>query len=357
MAKPCINLTFLSGVRIMSHILVFGEKPHVNKEIAPALDRAFPQQKIIYLNILPFINPSMVYPRGLLWKDYPIVDNPRFNVASIESFRPMCFKENKMVLLENISSEEAENIKLHWSQIIYACDPDHSGSVSFSIIAKQWYGDNILNDPRLVAINLTSLYERHIETEIAKRNKFLEEFSSSLSYGETKRFIDWNWNTNSIVILSETLRRAGAVGTNPVISKYSLQALYFIQDNPGLSAGSLINRFHHWIGTGKYKESSLGSAASQSEIIEQLIRLGLLSVSENDVGVACYLSVSEIGERFIGMLHKDARDQDLPSRIEHWCNAGLEISRPSIERYIHTFFGKQKRYLHALSSSQSVVNF
>jgi hypothetical protein len=56
------------------------------------------------------------------------------------------------------------------------------------------------------------------------------------------------------------------------------------------------------------------------------------------------LVVTDAGRETIKRLHPGYCDPDLPFRINQWSVEGLLVSRPAIDRYIRTFFGRQMRY-------------
>lgn len=331
----------------MKKLLVFGEKPSLNRACAPLLPEAFPGHSIIYLSALPFVNPALVYPRGLGWSDYPLVDAPRYKIAGIEEFLPATYAEGGM---RRIAHPDAHAILHEWDQLFYACDPDHSGAICFYTIAEMLYGKEIWNNPNVSALQLVSLDSPSVRKAVENRSPFLPTFAGCVSYGLVKRYIDWNWNANALAILGQSLRQAGTLGSNPVISKYALQLLYFIRSNPGLSEGKLHERMSKWVGSGKYPAShNFGSCASRPAMVEQLDKLGLITrlrapFGNGNVHVECYMSA--LGERFLDLLHKDCCDPDLPMRIEQWCLAGMDVAQPKVDRYIRTFFGKQKGFCH-----------
>ena len=55
------------------------------------------------------------------------------------------------------------------------------------------------------------------------------------------------------------------------------------------------------------------------------------------------LVLSAQGQAFLDLLHPGCCDQDLPGRMRQW-EQEWPVSRPKIERYLRTFFGKQKRF-------------
>ncbi len=93
-----------------------------------------------------------------------------------------------------------------------------------------------------------------------------------------------------------------------------------------------------WRGTGKYPLGEMGSPASRGALIDRLRTLRL--VSKESKGI----QLSPLGEEFLTRLHPDCKDLDLPQRLATWCTAGLEASKPGIDKYIRTVFGKQLRF-------------
>lgn len=333
-------------------VLIFSEKPSICKHFEKPIIKTWSDAQVHFIAAMPVVNPVAQYPRGLTFNAYPLIATP-------------CYKPGKMMFcsespINKFEWSSFEDLNLaQYDEIVFACDPDYCGAICFYLSIEHYFGKNIWSTRNFPAIIFTSLTENDIEAAVQNRSNFIDSCRHWISYGLVKRYFDWHWNINSQVILSETLRRAGVFKANfektdsstspyspsgnPVISKYGLQILYFIQDNPGLSEGRLIENMSKWVGTGKYPMSdTFGSAASRCSILGQLIQLGLISKSSNSRNP---IYITEKGLRFITLLHKDMRDADLPSRLDAWCKDGLEISKPKIDRYIKTFFGKQKKIL------------
>lgn len=62
------------------------------------------------------------------------------------------------------------------------------------------------------------------------------------------------------------------------------------------------------------------------------------------------LGLTAQGEAFLSALHPDCEDADLPFRLRQW-EASWPVSRPSVERYLRTFFGKAARFTPRRSGS------
>lgn len=322
----------------MQKILIFSEKPSVYKAILNETVKTWSNADIDLIGALPYTNPVPHYPRGLSFNDYPLIAEPIYKPGEI------LFSRAKSVNNQAVRIH-FDSLDIHaYDEILYAADPDHSGAISFYLIMEHYFGKEIWETRDFQSIRLLALDELSIEKAFKSRKSFAADFQNAISYGLVKRYFDWHWNVNSQVILSETLRRAGVLSSgNPVISKYGVQLLYFIQDHPGLSEGNLFRSMNNWVGTGKYTVShNFGSVASRYSIVCQLLQLGLIC---NTADKPSRISIADVGLRFIELLHKDMRDADLPSRLHVWCAEGLEVSRSKIDRYIMTYFGKQKKFM------------
>lgn len=326
----------------MSHILVFGEKPSVNKRIASSMAEAFPGQRIIYLSVVPYRTPQMVFPRGLKRSNYPYIGEPAYSLRHLLQIEPMERTESgEIVAVTDLTEHQ---IKHDFSAIVSAMDPDHTGAVSFYLVAKQLYGEGIFSDPRLSALKLFDLSKNSVDRAIQERAPFLPLFTKEVSYGLVKRYFDWNWNTNSLVAIGEVLREAG-IKTDAMdasVTKYSLLMLHALRDHLPTMDAQLLKSMDQWKGSGKYPPINIGSIASRSQILWNLVVAGLLATETE--GTRRYYSVSKTGYEVLDLLHRDTFDPDLPSRLHQWCEDGLETAKPKIDRYIRTLFGKQMAF-------------
>jgi hypothetical protein len=172
-----------------------------------------------------------------------------------------------------------------------------------------------------------------------------------IDQGQVKRYFDWNWNKNALVLFRAALQQVG-LPAEAVISKYELQLLYFLAgydegpQRPRLTESGIFMEMHMWHGTGKYEGLRLGSAASRDAIVQHLVEKDFIEIhrpGENGHTHEAVL-VTEKARRFLALLHPDCCDLDLPGRIERWMAAGFNVSQPKIDRYLRSYFGKQKRF-------------
>lgn len=338
------------------NILVVSEKPWASKCIAPAVRAYWPTDHIAFVNAIPYGNFTFNYPRGLRLQDYPVVSEPRHKLRDWDDW---CGGALDMALDGTLTPCSA-NPELFTAAdlIVYACDPSHTGAVSFDILLNQVFGDDrALQCPALLLVALDDASLKHAFKEM---RPFGEACRQNLDYGRMKRYFDWNWNANALVVLGETQRRAGVPAGAPPLSKFALQMLYAMRDGLPRSDNALYRLMTYWPGTGRYRYQAgqwrprVGSAASRTQILENLIEAKLLTrtylalkrpLGEFEQGPS-ELSLSAQGQALLNLLHPDCEDPDLPFRLDAWCDQG-ETAKPAIDRYIKTFFGKQLRFLSA----------
>lgn len=177
----------------------------------------------------------------------------------------------------------------------------------------------------------------------------LKEFALPLiSYGATKRYFEYNYLLNARPLIGAAAREAGLYSNIP--SKYGLQLLYQALDAGRQNDGLRIEAMARWNGTGKYDRREynmgLGSPASRASIIDQLVAGGFMARS-----LKTSTEVTDEGRQFLELLHPDCCDPDLPFRLHDWCNLPDEDAHQAIDRYMRTFFGKQKTHFDRYRSS------
>jgi len=150
------------------------------------------------------------------------------------------------------------------------------------------------------------------------------------------RFFNIAFQVNSRMILDSILRDLNPAYEGGMIIKSSLQILYVIADNCGMSMDRLKRVMIEWKGTGRHPDVPIGELANRHQAVENLANAGLIRI-KNDM-----YTVSPVGASFLAALHKDCRDVDQFARLDAWARQ-WPASRPAVEKYLRTFFGKQKR--------------
>jgi hypothetical protein len=335
-------------------ILVVSEKALLSRAIAPVIRPHWPTDNITFVHLVPYANLKFVYPRGLRMHDYPLVSEPVHGLVSWANWvhKPLVLDSNGGLTETFMGPEHFLEADL----IVFAGDPDHTSAMAFDVLMAIVFGDERARD--CPALYISSLGEPAVKRAFAEMRPFGQACGPVLTYGEMRRYFDWNWNVNALAILGETQRRAGVPGSAPPLSKYAVQLLYALRNVPVMTYGQIIELMHRWPGTGRYAPEkgkwrpTLGRAASSSQILENLVTAGLLdelpgeSAGPRDTqeSAPTALTLSARGRDLLQLLHPDCEDPDLPFRMDAWCSEGAS-AKAAIDRYIKTFFGKQLRFL------------
>lgn len=310
----------------MKKILVITEKPSMVKFLEPTIKEKWADSKVTLLAAPPYyqtpVLPSHI-PDGEFYIREPVYAPGKGMLKDAAS--------------GTFQTVELDTFDLkQFDEIIFAQDPDHSGVISFKNIIDHQFDADIYDS--LMAVKLIATDEKSIERAFANMGLYKEEFADQISYGEVKRYFDWHWTVNSAKFLSPILDLIGTYAKNIVLSKYTVQLLFFINNNPGKSEGQLIGDMSKWPSLSE-GSVELGSAASKAAIIENLLNLGLVNVAEE--GNKRLLSVSLAGEKLIGILSEHMDDKFMPSKIEAWGNQGIEKAKPEIDAYLGNMFNDQ----------------
>lgn len=311
------------------YVVFVVEKPANLRALAPHLSAKWPG-KVYAITTLYIGLYEFHYPRGLNMADFPFVGEPAWKKRPLKS-SPVFSVEGGEARQCDL---EPADILRGASSILFAADPDPSGAVAFHILLSECLGPESACASR-PALRLYALDDHSIGEAVESAGTTDDDWFQSLrNAGIARRFFDFNYNINAMALFGNALRQVGGVSRDYLVSKYSLQLLYALRDQPPIdSERALIRMMHEWPGTGRYARRDLGSPASQPAIIEGLRSAGLV----HEAGL------SAAGQAFLDLLHPDCRDPDLPARITRWEQA-WPSSRTAVERYLRTFFGKQKRF-------------
>lgn len=165
-----------------------------------------------------------------------------------------------------------------------------------------------------------------------------------------RRHFDYNYLLNARPVMGMTFEKAFAKRFDWPLSKHELQLLYFMRDGELRNDGNVIETMSRWKGTGRYETKGwsnyhgMGNPASRATIIQNLLAQGFL---ERPKGKA--LAISAQGERLLAFMHPDCEDPDQVIRLYDWAQLSIADAKGKIDRYINTFFGKQKRFLSKVS--------
>lgn len=325
---------------LQSSIVLVLEKPSQAHQLAPLLATRWPGQRVFAIYTLYLGLYEFRYPRGLTFADLPYTRDPTWKARKFDVTPP--------ALVVELVNGEVHKTALDPAQILataetiwFGCDPDASGANAYQVLLTQCLGAESAAQERpalfLHMLDTTSA-ERALDMPTSTADPL---FRAWLNRGEAKRFFDFNYNVNALALFGACLRTVGVDTEGYGLSKYGLQLLYALKGASPLTEAQVFRMMDEWPGTGRYGLSGLGSPASRAPILIGLIDAGLLERSVK------LISLSARGHDFLGLLHPDCQDLDLPARIAEWQSQWPE-SRGKIERYLRTFFGKQLRFRSVL---------
>lgn len=335
-------------------ILIVTDKPFVSRNLAGAARRRWPTEKVTFVHLAYFSNVKFAYPRGNALADYPQVSTPRYKLTDWASWvqPPLVLQLDGSLQPAQMSTQifnDAETLML--------VAGDESSAHRFKTLITSVLGPIALED--CLGVSLVKLPKQFSESDLDQAfdtpAPFEDVFSDELLAQDVRQYFDWNWNINAAAILGAIARSIGVPDTAPRVSKYGLQLLFALQSSPPLPEGAIVEKMYAWKGSGRYKPSKdlqglFGSPTSRGAILHQMLEAGFITADSPSK-----YRLSTQGHAFLNALHPDCADADLPFRLKAWSQEGLVCAGPKIDRYIHTFFGKAKRFRGTASASALVA--
>lgn len=133
-----------------------------------------------------------------------------------------------------------------------------------------------------------------------------------------------------------------------------LQFLYALRRRGTVDFEEVCRWAREWKGTGKYQTGTTDwlrmypSSITAPYLGARLTLNGRFDynlVAERFGPGSTKVRLTDNGERFLSALHPDCEDPDMPFRVHEWCLMPREEANQRMDRYIRTFFGKQKRFM------------
>lgn len=329
----------------MSYVVVV-TKPSHTQIILPLIERMHPGRRVVGVldGVVSLLN--FRYPRGLSMADYPFVSDPVWHPCPKRTARGG--RTYEMIDGERRTLDMDPFVAVRDAEAVICAEGDwYGGAANFDMLTRHSGGDALADAPHAVIPWLRPRQvERPIE-ELGIGSTKDPTFTSLRDGGLAKRRFDWCFAVNSQAILGAAWRQATGLRNGPMIGKYALQLLYALRDGEIRTDSSILGLMHTWKGTGRYqprdKSWQMGSAMSVAAILQDLKDGMLIEERSVEGKTTPHLSISDAGLRLLDLLHPDCRDPDLPFRIRRWQEQGID-SHIAIDRYIRTFFGKQKRF-------------
>lgn len=308
-------------------------KPSIALAIHAPLSARFPAQPLNYLCANSFGWPFVFdYPSKLSWHEYPLWREARYILAPGSQYGVSVNGDG------TFTRTMVDYAELEPQPILELPDADRAGYMASRRLMTHLRGLGKVTQSHGVRA-LVSL----ANTDIARTlNMPLEDaYVQAQCYeGQLKADFDFSFLVNAAGLLTRCYHAVGGDLPNPVFSKYTIQTLYALRNAGHPTVGELVHLMAGWKGTGKHinRHVSLGGAASRGPLIYSLLYMGLATQTNQR------LSLTPRGEALLTTLHPDCEDADLPFRLEEWMTKP-EAGRVAAQRYMRTWFGKQKRFM------------
>lgn len=323
---------------VAHHPLVFvTDKPSISRILLPRAQLRWPGRALYAVPLHYVGRYEFRYPRGLTYAELPFTGEPEWRPRAHGNAAPLALLPASPGVHE---AAVAANDLIRFGEVVYAAEVDHSGAVAFDVLMTEVLGAAAARLPRH-RLSILALDSTSMDAALAAPGSTDDtHFQELLSIGRARRYFDFCYLVNAQPMLGDALRRVAGAHKDYWVSKFGLQLLYRLSHLPDITPSGILQLMENWAGHGPQPAiTSLGSAASRHAIVDQLTQTGLLIESAD----SSRLQVSTLGTQFLAQLHPDCEDADLPMRLTRWASQWPN-SRPNIDRYLRTFFGKQKRF-------------
>lgn len=331
--------------------LLITEKNGLSKSILEALKGVNGYADMHSIAFNAYTSLQFNIPRHLNFSDVPFNMTPRYKLNPALFFAVEREGKARRFFSEGISQVDAINqlreYILSFDEVIFAMDADHSGQFS-GFNAMSYLGIDLFSDKHRHML-ISCLSEKGIlkSFHASSSKETLSQVNRHVQKGMIKRYFDYNWLINSLPISQKLMKETAT--PERVLTKGHIQTLMLLKtiDAP-IRDGKLLNEMDKAKGTGKYPAFQIGSPASSSAIVLQLIEDGL--IQECKIEGRNHLYLSKQGEEILNRLHPKFKDPDLIGRLNHWmdtavCEESVETNKQAIRRYLNKSFVRQKNFM------------
>jgi hypothetical protein len=345
-------------------ITIIVNKPSVANAVAPIIipDHADHEITIVNYGLWGLFKRRM--PRGLKLADFPYVATPLWNVGELR-IPMMTWRDGHRTIIQDsafdlvreadlvICTTDYFSIEAHAAAMLLAhaygirmderTRPTADGRAiavdGYSWIAAQDEGEPSDEPyPEVRWLPITGLHAGQVRSDWSMGlTTHSPQFRRLVAEGSAMRHFNNAFEINAAAIIDPLVRAVSPRYSGGLIGKAALQMIVHMGDREAMTESDAIKAMAKWQGSGRHPPHELGNPATQWQIIDNLEKAGLLAREGR------MLSVSTPGRTFLASLHPDCRDVDQPARLAAW-SKDWPASRPAMERYVRTFFGKQKRF-------------
>lgn len=350
-------------------VVLLAEKPSAAETMIKAIMSVYPEYKVTdFLLYYRFrfmnLNRMFKFSHGHKFSEYPLVEETQYHDFFTWEDMDTMFKNGHSVALNgdrirSIAIDDREDsVRVvdcfaNAERIYVGFAEDYNGDPHLQLRLRDWLRSHGVNCRDLTLRNWTN-YTHADTVEVIKSAEYIadDELVALATPSIIKRYFDFNYLQNSFAVIQKIAQVSLGNPLKHNLKKHELQLLYNIRSEKPRNDGQLIRNMMEWKGTGRYEvnEGSFGGPATQASYIENLVRNGLairvpVRRHPDYDGMITNIVISDKGLRFLDWLHPDCEDPDQVFRIDQWSRLPYEEAKEKIDRYLMTFFGRQKRFL------------
>lgn len=355
----------LSTLPAGTRVTFICEKYSQARSYAKAWASFQPNLPTVFISLNHIRGADTVIPRDIKYGALPVFRDPVFkrlsqltrvydlNPVAADSLPPYAGRDQWLLP----SCASPQDAILNADVIVYACDDDVRGVGMFRRFLQTHVGFDYDHKP-FPAPLVSCLDEETLHAAFLNCSHTQSpEFRRKIHHSETKQFFDYNWALNALPLLGDALRTVSVASADPFVSKFELLLLYAIRQQGHMIDSDAIVMMSRWKGSGKFSGeqyyNGLASPTSRDTVLTRLKEKALIEPKlepELPPVARTPWGISALGEAFLDQVHPDCYDPDIGFRIQHWGET-WPASRPKMERYFRTYFGKQKRFARRVISA------
>lgn len=356
--------------------VIFNESRRRAEAIFPLACDQWPSEDIAMVVMsFPHFASAFDFPRTLRYQDLPQVRDPAYKLRPV-TLEPASHPIRVLTRINGVVSHSApyrpEDLLLLCQQASAAVFADrlfYQPVQTFGLLVSNFM-------PRLAGATHQVIDQMHLDKgplaeQWAQEHAFGRtskdpDYQGFLNEAKVKRYFDYNFHLNGNVVFGDLYRKLSGSAAPIHMSKNMVLVLYLLLKLGTVERWGFEHILCNWRGWRRQGEvCEIGTIPSRQMLVPNLVQLGLVktvslassleTVSLDESGARAtastrdYHSLTDLGLRFCESLHRDCYDPFMPHRIQGWQEQGFDVSKPLIDRYIKTYFGKQIRFQSKLN--------
>ncbi|XAI97136.1 hypothetical protein [Dolichospermum phage Dfl-JY45] len=294
-------------------VVLIVEKPNLSRRIAAPAAAAWPDRDILAVHTCAFAAVRFARPPAIDACSDASVPIPAFALAPSHLWQPVRLTPAGVI---EPPPDMDPTALIREGEIVFACDPDPSGVVTFANIVRLVRGAGPID---CAALRLFTLAPEHIRQAFIRVERFAA-FSAELEAGDRKRFFDWAWACFAAHAFAPHLHIVGVRAPGVFLSKWQLHALGLLSNGP-MPEGELVAHLP-------------GSACSNPAVVQSLHHRRLVALNAQRA-----LTLTNQAAALLDRLPANTPDMNLPERLRSWIAMPADPRHAMLD-YLRAFFAK-----------------